>query len=674
MLRPRVLAVSFAPACALAAVLYFEFRGVAPAQGGAGAAETPGPGPVPADDFRERAGDGEPVRGGRVVVHLEARPTGLNTMLVSSAPVRRLLEELHARLVERNWETWELEPSLAESFDVEDVLVLAGGWRDPPPDEDEEDGRADDERGDGAAVVAAGVRPASEGGEQNILFGRVHAEGEVLVVEPVSRANPLAEAVRVPAEKVERVERGSVFTFHLRQDALWHDGHPFDARDVVFSLETCLNPWVQAEHARFRFERVRSFEALDAHTVRVFFGTTYFLALSAFEDEFTILPSHVFDLADPDNGDFDPRASPRRQGEYVNTHPRNARWLGLGPYRIVALDDQAIDAERFDGWFDPANGGFVDAIRWRIIADDAAARGALLAGELDFFARLRSREYLGEFCAEPAFAEHFDKGLTYTPQMSYVAWNLRRPLFEDVRVRRALAHAFDWDGFIATLGSGLGRRVTASWYCFAPEYDEGIEPIPFDLERARELLLEAGWYDRDGDGRIDREGKPFAFEFLYANVDTVSQYVGTALKENLAQLGIGMELVAVDFATRQERVGEHAFDAAALAWILGPESDPFGQWHSSQAEVQGSNNHPGFADPHADRLLEAIQTELDPAARRELFHALQRRVYDAQPYLFGCVFPSKWAVSKRVRGVQRFLLDPGYSIRRWYVEPAAEGR
>lgn len=594
-----------------------------------GAPQREGPGPVAADDFRP-AVPGEPRRGGRVTVHLETRLSGLNNVVQSSAPARRVLEEVHARLLERNLETWELEPSLARSVDVHDVVVPADG----------------------------GAR----------LVGRAALGGDEVVLEPAPRPGlPSPGAVRLPRADVERVEREAAYTFHLREDVRWHDGHPFDARDVVFTLEAYRSRDVQSDHARFRFERLSSIEELDAHTVRVAYDRWQFLGLDSFEDDFVVLPSHLYDLSDPDNPDFDPTATPARRGAWVNENPHNQAWVGLGPYRVVAFGDQAIDAVRFEGYFDRARAGWVDAVRWRVVADDAAARQALLAGEFDFFTRLRSRDYLGELCADPAFTARYDKGWYYTPQMSYVAWNLRRPPFDDVRVRRALGHAFDWDEFIRTIGSGIGRRVTAAWYRFSPAYDPELAPMPYDLERAEELLLEAGFIDRDGDGLLDRDGRPFRFTYLYAQVDAVSRLVGETLKQDLERLGIEMELVARDFAARQELVRARDFDAAGMSWILGPEVDPLSLWHSSQADVQGSNNQAGYADPRSDELIDAIRAERDPARRNRLFHELQRRVHDAQPYLFGCLFPTKFAVSKRVRGVQRFLLDPGYSIRDWWV-------
>ena len=80
-----------------------------------------------------------------------------------------------------------------------------------------------------------------------------------------------------------------------------------------------------------------------------------------------------------------------------------------------------------------------------------------------------------------------------------------------------------------------------------------------------------------------------------------------------------------------------------------------------------SSNRSGIADDEIDGLIEALQVELDPAQRTALFHRLQRRIYELQPFLFGVCAPHRFAISRRVRGVQLFALDPGYSIRRWFV-------
>ena len=637
----------------LAAVFAFslESEDVQAAEQGAAESQTEhpfGPGRVPADDFREEvlreggATSVEPVRGGRLVVHIPTRPLHLNRVIEAGADARRILEEVHARLVERNMETWELEPSLAESIEAYDRLTYEA-----------------DEGGEAVEMLGHIMIPGIDNGW---LFNRL----------PVPGQRP--ESHHVLQKDAHRLGLGTVFDFRLRQDALWHDGHRFDAGDVIFTLDTYLNPAVQSEHARHLFEEIRSYKALDEFTVRVEFERSYFLSLEIFEDDFAILPAHLYDLRDEDNEHFDPDASPEECATFIHENPANVNWVGLGPYRVAEFTDQYLEAERFDDYFDKANGGYADELRWRFIPSDNAAKQALLAGELDFFGRLRSRELLGEFTEQPAFAEQFDKGFYYSPQFNFVAWNQRRQLFQDLRVRQALAHTFDWQEFIDTIGSKMGEAVTAAWYRFSPAYDAELAHFPYSLERAEELLAEAGWIDRDGDGVLDREGARFEFEFLFNKNDAAVRLIGQKLKENLERIGIVMNMAERDFASVQALIGDREFDATGGSWFLGPETDPVGIWHSKGAEVLRSKNLTGYSDAESDRLIEAIQTELDDEKRTALFHELQARIYTAQPILFGCMFPVKFAVSKRTRGVQRFYLDPGYSLRRWFILPDSEKR
>jgi peptide/nickel transport system substrate-binding protein len=451
---------------------------------------------------------------------------------------------------------------------------------------------------------------------------------------------------------------GSAVTLHLRRDVKWHDGHPFDAGDVMFTWRCTKNPHVRCDGFRFLFDKLARAERLDDHTVRFDLERPYFNVFNGVLTQLTILPQHLYDLG--------PEATPEQQGRHVNEHPANQDWVGLGPYRLVRRDDQVIEAERFEDYFDPANGGWVDAIRWRIVRGDEAAMQAMLEGELDFTARVSSEDFFGERTRSTLFTERFYKGHFYTPRMSYTVWNTARSPFADERVRTALGMSFDWDAFIRSFFKGLGTRVTSEWYVGSPDYDASIEPLPFDLGRARSLLARAGWYDRDGDGRIDKDGEPFTFELLTIAGSKSSAVFAQKLQENLEELGIALEVVARDYPTFAESVGERDFDAAHWAWYMPIVADPEQMWHSRWVGPHTSN-HGSFADDQADRLIDALQVELDDEVRRGLFHDLHALLYERQVYMYGMSFPQKFAASKRLRNVQLFAVEPGYSIRRWYL-------
>ncbi len=587
------------------------------------------------DDDGTRPPMPEPRRGGRVFVHLFGMPRHFNYMTENSAESRWILYEVHEYLVQRNWDTWVHEPRLSTDWVTEDTLILKGG------------------RGDDNA---------------NIVYGEVSEDGDAYVVKPLSGDNPLEGEKRVAKSDVESLQKETVFTFNLRDDVKWQDGHPFNAHDVYFAWQCYWNQTVDCEDSRYKIQKIVHADVLDDHRIRFFYGEQYFLALDAFTD-LTVLPSHLYNLSDPDNPKHDPASDVlgAAQGEFVNDHENNFKWVGLGPYQVKEVTEQWVIAERFEGYFDPERAGYVDAIHWRHIPSVDAGKQALLNGELDYFARISSDDYFGEYCQQEAFTNTHYKGYTYQPRMQYIAWNTRRPVFKEQAVRTALGHAMDWDEFLSTVGNGLGVRITSTQFYMSPTYDHALEPIAFDLEKAEEILTDAGWYDRDGDGIRDKNGIPLEFEYLMTPGNTASQRIVLKLQENCAKIGIKVNVATRDWAAFIERAKTKDFDAFGMAWVLPVESDPQQLWHSSEGKSRGSN-YPGLDDPEIDRLIEAIQVELDEERRYELFHELQARIYEQQPYMFTYNVPVKFAMNKRIRNFKSYAINPGYSVRDWFIE------
>jgi peptide/nickel transport system substrate-binding protein len=593
-----------------------------------------------------------PAYGGRAIVHLEAMPTSLCYPIENSGVTRRILYEVHETLLLRDWDTRELRPDLCRRYDVEDTLVLKGG------------------RGPDNANIRVG-RFSETATEYRLLRDIGYATGDV---------------TEIPKADAERLERDTVFTFHLRDDVRWHDGHPFDARDVVFSAQIYKNPFLECGEKRFQFDKIVKVEAPDPFTVRVFYERQYFQALPSIGD-LCILPSHLYNLSDPENERFDPeyhakkraanknwKPSDKDQGEYINTNPHNRAWVGLGPYKIVKWDADSIEAERFDGYFDPAHAGYLDSIRWRCVQRDDVAFQALLNGELDYYARLSASDYFGEATQKPAFTDHFYKGYVYYNAYWYAGWNLLRPKFADVRVREALARLFDFDEYKRTVYKGLAEQVNGPSSPMADAYNRDVVPFPFTPDVAKNLLTQAGWYDRDGDGVIDKDGTPFEIDLLSNAGNKVSELFALKYQENLSRVGIKLKYVPLEWATLEERRLHRDFDCVALSWQLPIEADPEQFWHSKWADPKDrSSNYSGLKDAQVDALIDEGQRELDPVRRNEIWRKLNARIYALQPYLFCFSPPKKFAVNRKLRGVQTVALDPNYVIRRWYYPAGTPG-
>ncbi|MEO6709557.1 MAG: ABC transporter substrate-binding protein [Planctomycetota bacterium] len=577
-----------------------------------------------------------PVDGGRVVVHLPNFPSSLNYMIDNSAVTRRMWNELHEGLLRQDMATWEYVPALAESYDVLDQLVLEGG------------------------DVKTG---------KNVKIGRVEREIDPIqqpagVYWRVGTGKHAGGSGLIAATEDQRLLPGTVYDFKLRQGVHWQDGADFDARDVLFTMRCFRNPHVDCNDKRYQLDKIARFESESPFAVRFVFAEPYFLARNLF-DGLTILPAHLYDLSDERNPAKKAGASDEEQARFIAEHPANRMWVGLGPYKMVEWSDTAIVAKRWDGYYDKQNGGHVDEIVWRMMSDSAAMT-ALLEGQLDFFDRMKGDDYFGARTESEAFTSRYYKGYSYGPQITYTAWNMAREQLKDVRVRTALGMCFDWDAFIASYYKGLARRVTGEQFLEGPAYDKTLAPLPFDLERARSMLVEAGWYDRDGDGIADRAGEPLSIRFLYPSSNATSELFAQAFQANLAKVGVALKLESLEFGAMMAQIHKRNYDSISMGWITPPVVDPEQAWHSKTSQGETSN-HAGLSDPDVDRLIDEIQVEISPARQKQLFSNLQRRVYALQPYMFGVNVPRKFAMSKRVRNLECFVVDPGYSIRRWYV-------
>ena len=634
-----------------------------------------GPGPAPVDPFHPDVQAGKPqpkpAYGGRVIVHMSSMPESLAYPIENSGVTRRILYEVTETLIRQDWETWEYEPSVSTGWETEDQLILKPGAAAKYGDavrvinydrvEDPEPGAPED------------AKPKMVEGKRHFVYGKAVLEGEEWVVTPASKGGKIAEGseVRVAAADVESAELGTVFTFKIRDDVTWHpangiSGHKLDAHDVLFSWQLYGNPAVDCDEKRFSFQKILDAEVVDDHTIRFFYLQQYAFALKV-PGEMTLVPSHIYNLKDKDNKDFNAKATDEQQAKHINENPHNLKWVGVGPYRVTEFNQQFIEAERFADYFDKDNAGYVDTIRWRVISDDNAAFQAFLAGEVDYFDRVKSADYFGEATEKPSFTDIGYKGYYYLGTYGYTGWNMLQPQLKDRKVRQALAHAFDFDEYLRTNYKGLANQVTGPMPFFSMAYNHDVKPYPYDMKKAEELLTEAGWYDRNGNGTIDKDGLELEIEFLFPSGNEASKTWGLKLQEQYEKLGVKLKLREKEWAAFLDDILNRKFDACNLAWIPPLESDPEQLWHSKwgQPEVR-SSNHSAVMNPKIDAIIERGQKELDTEKRQAIWRELHAEIYDMQPYLFGYQVPKKFAANKNIRGLQNLKIDPGYVIRRWY--------
>ena len=261
------------------------------------------------------------------------------------------------------------------------------------------------------------------------------------------------------------------------------------------------------------------------------------------------------------------------------------------------------------------------------------------------------------------FIRMFDKLQYYLPGYSFIGWNQKRPFFSDRRVRTAMTMLIDRELVLEKLRYGFGRVVTGNFFFESPDYNKGIEPWSYDLEKAKRLLEEAGWKDTDGDGIRDREGIPFRFEFTISSGSQFAEQMATILKDSLEKTGIEMNIRPLEWALFTKVLNDRAFDSVILGWSLPVEADPFQVWHSSQAE-KGSN-FIGFENAEADMIIDEARVTFDRTKRIQLYRRFHQILHDEQPYTFLFVNKSLVALDKRFDNVTVYPL--GLDPTEWNV-------
>ncbi len=460
----------------------------------------------------------------------------------------------------------------------------------------------------------------------------------------LERDNKTLELVPKLAESWEIAPDHLTYTFHLRRDVKWQDGVPLTADDVVYTFDRILDPKVDAARLRNYYRDVKEIDKLDDYTIRFLYARPYFRALEMIGGV-AIIPKHLYD-----------------DGQDFNSHSANRAPMGSGPYRFVEWKTgRHIVLTRNDSYWGelPAITGIV----FKVIPDSTVSFQLLKKGAVDV-GSMRAIQWVRQ-TEGPSFKGKFTKHRYYLPNYSYIGWNMRSPLFSDRRVRTAMTMMLNRKEILDKILLGQGEVIASLFYKFGEQVDPKIEPVPYDPAGARKLLAEAGWKDTDRDGVLDKDGVPFRFELLSAAGSSTARSISLFMKEDLAKMGIEMEIRQLEWATMIKLLNERKFDAAMLAWSMGLIQDPYQLWHSSQA-AEGSN-FVGFDDPRADTLIEEARQEFDDAKRNEMYREFQWIVHEEQPYTFMYSSPSLVAVAKRFENVVDYRL--GLDPLEWKVGP-----
>jgi peptide/nickel transport system substrate-binding protein len=415
-----------------------------------------------------------------------------------------------------------------------------------------------------------------------------------LIYEPLVNLDADLNVIPALAESWEFNDEATQLTMYLRQGVTFHDGSAFTAEDVVASFERILNEETGAA-ARANYLSIESIDTPDEYTV-------------------------VFNLSQPDVPLLAALATTNAaiaNAEDIESGAISTVANGTGPFKLEnwTPEETTTLSANADWW---GEGPFVDGIEIRIIPDETSILAALRAGTIDF-------ALLNDPLVATLLTNDSNVVLNRVPAIAYHVLQLRAadpesPLSE-LAVRQAISCAIDRQEVLDTAALGEGAvtgPLTMAAYALDPSELFCYEK---DLDRARELMAEAGYEDG------------FTLNVIAANAEPPTALSeAQSIQAQLAEINIAVEIESLELSVYVDRWLAGDFEAAVA--LNGGRPDPYTMYARYWQSTGNLNNVAGYIDETLDELMEAGRTEVDPEARYEIFAQFQRHLAEMAPWVW----------------------------------------
>ncbi|MEY4942207.1 MAG: hypothetical protein RL254_388 [Planctomycetota bacterium] len=427
---------------------------------------------------------------------------------------------------------------------------------------------------------------------------------------------------------------------HINPRARFSDGTPVTSEDIRWTyMDFINNPLIEAERTRSTQDNLKEVQVVDGLTVDFIFKEAFFTnILIALGDP--ILPKHYY-------AKFEPSQINQGTGMTMGSGPFRLSKLPSGPEELSnqwTPGEEVVLVRNEQYWAEkPA----LERMRFKSIKDDLGRLVAYRNGEGSMMLPT-SPQFNKVIKEEPEF-EKSNYALKWTNMRcgySFIAWQCgprsgkNLTPFADKRVRRAMTMLLDRERMIRDIWDGIGIVSKGPNNPESPASDPAMKPLPFDQDQAKQLLAEAGWKDRDGDGILENEkGDKFTFEYTYATGGEISERLARFVKDSYGKAGIMVTTRPVDWSRYQELLKLRDFDAITMGWgNNAPESDPRQIFHSESIK-EGGDNFTQWVNKDCDALIEKGRRTMDEATRMAVWRQLQACIAEDQPYTFVRVAP-----------------------------------
>jgi peptide/nickel transport system substrate-binding protein len=431
------------------------------------------------------------------------------------------------------------------------------------------------------------------------------------------------------AERWEITPDHKAWTIFLRKDVFFHDGTPLKAEDVKFTYETLKESKGRLGYENF-LTNIKEIHILDPYTLQIILSkpdNALWVALAFYG----IVPKHLLEK-DPQYKEF-------------NRHP-----IGSGPYRFVSQDNQEVNLEANEHYFEGRP--YLDKIIVKVLPSQRACLNNFIAGKIDMVFLLNPEDY-GALSQIPSIKVYNN----WYPMLYMAVFNMKNDFFKSPKMREALNLAVNRPMILDRVLQGKGMIAKGTTIPDSSEFEDENLLYSYDPQKALQLLKEEGWKDLNKDFILEKNGKSLEFTISIIAGDEVSSKILTLIQQQLQELGVKVNASILPLDEYIRHISrEKDFDVALMNAVFLPLYDNnFIFFHSSQIET--GINFSSYANPEADRLLEEARFSFDPEEKKKAFLDFQQVLHQDPPAIFLFWRQMPIALHERFKGVPETRME-----------------
>ncbi|MBE0699050.1 MAG: ABC transporter substrate-binding protein [Anaerolineaceae bacterium] len=424
------------------------------------------------------------------------------------------------------------------------------------------------------------------------------------------------------AESIDWTDNQTL-AIQLRQDVKFHDGSQMSADDVVFTFERIINenqieyPEVHSSPRKGLIAPLTSIEKTGDYSVVMHFNAPWPPAMQLLVHQQIVPKAYI---------------------EKVGSKGFVEKPIGTGPFKFVSASDglEEIILERFGDYYGgspdlaPVSIACVDRVIFKVIPEASTRAAALLAGEVQIIQSVPS-----DLVSRLNQNDNVTVKTAPGTQPKWIELNVTKPPFDDVKVRQALNYALDKNLIIQEIFNGRAVALPGALSPFNNFVNQSLNPYPYDLVMAQNLLKEAGWTDTNGDGIVDKNGQPLSF-----TIDTLEEHrsLAEAVASLFQEAGIDASVRFWEYSVVKPMLQAGERQAYLDDW--GDSAfDPVGhfeaKWHGYlEGQSYGRGNFSGYNNERVNELILQGETTVDTAERQKIYDEAQQLVYVEAPAVF----------------------------------------